>query len=942
MVNHRQDYQARSRIFHFFVLHITWDVVLSQLHYIIPEESKHGTFVGRIAQDLGLDIGEINSRMLHIVSRDEKEYFQVNLQNGILFVKETIDREVLCPNTPFCIIPLQVIVDKPVQMYSVDVEIEDINDNNPVFSSSVNNLLISEVRPAGSRFRLKAAIDPDLGTNSIINYELSASDYFALDFQKYMNQIKSLELVLKKALDREKQSVHNLTLTAYDGGKPRLSGSTHIIVTVEDFNDNAPVFDQPFYQCSVTENAVEGTLVFKLNATDLDEGRNGEIIYEFSNMVTGEASNIFSLNRYTGEIRVNGDLDFETVDMYEIQVDAMDNGDLQLVGHCKVLVSVVDVNDNPPEMMVTSLSVPVPENSPQGTTVAIISVHDKDSGSNGKVHCFISGGSPFKVNPAFRSDFSLTVSGPLDREVKEEYEVTIIARDEGSPSLSTTKILKIDISDINDNAPRFIQSVDTVFIKENNPPGTHIYTASASDPDIGQNSFITYSIKEQTVDGIPISSYISINPENGKVFALVSFDHEQIAHFQCLIKATDAGLQTLSSNLTLNIFIEDINDNAPTFTPLHSALTIKTSKSAEPGHLITKVKAVDLDSGYNAWTFYKLKESAGSGRTPFTIAHQTGEITLKRPFSDSDSDEYRLHVVAQDHGEPFMTAETQIVVSVVESGEELKFDNQETKVTGEEFSDENIYLVVAICVISTIFLITLIVFTVLRWQKYRDEVNELKENYKICSNTGGSWMYSQHTQYRISSNSLRPKSDLIVFTPNTSQTPGNEEQIHPQGALLNSSYKPKHPNPDWRYSASLKAAMQGAVHMEGAAVLRGAAVGLEQQWPTVSSATPELEGGEVSPPVGAGVNCNSWTFKYGPGNQKQPVPQIPQDFPENFIIPGSPAIISIRQDQQAAPGHSKSNFITFGKKEETKKKKKKKKGNKNQEKGNNQPDNNDQ
>ncbi|XP_077122262.1 protocadherin alpha-3-like isoform X7 [Ranitomeya variabilis] len=941
MLNQRQDYQARRTLVHFFLLQVSWDVVLSQLHYIIPEESKHGTFVGRIAQDLGLDIGEINSRMLHIVSRDEKEYFQVNLQNGILFVKETMDREVLCPDTPFCIIPLQVIVDKPVQMYRVDVEIEDINDNSPVFSSSVTNLVISEVKHAGSRFPLNIASDPDLGTNSITNYELSASDYFALDFQKYINQIKSLELVLKKNLDREKQSVHNLSLTAYDGGKPRLSGTTRIVITVEDFNDNAPLFDQPFYQCSVNENAVEGTLVFKLNATDLDVGKNGEILYYFSNMVSGEAKESFMLDKYTGEIRVKGMLDFETKKLYEIQVEAIDNGDYPHFGHCKVLVTVVDVNDNPPEMTVTSLSVPVPENSPQGTTVAIISVHDKDSGSNGKVHCYISEPSPFKVNPAFMSDFSLTVNGPLDRELKDQYEVTITAKDEGSPSLSTSKTLKIDISDANDNAPRFAQSIDTIFIKENNPPGSHIYTASASDPDIGQNSFITYSIRERTIDGISVSSYISINPENGKVFALLSFDHEQISYFQCHIKATDAGLQALSSNLTLNIFIEDINDNAPRFTPLHSEITIKASKSAEPGHLITKVKAVDLDSGYNAWTFYKLKDLGGAGKSPFTIAHQTGEITLKRSFTDSDNDEYRLHVVAQDHGEPVMTSEAQIVISVVESGEELKFDNQETKGNGDEFSDANIYLVVAICVISSIFLITLIVFTVLRWQKYRDEVNELKENYRICSNTGGSWMYSQHTQYNISSNSFRPKSDLIVFTPNNSQTPSNEEQVNPQAVLLNSSYKPKHPNPDWRYSASLKAAMQGAVHMEGAAVLRGAPVGLEQQWPTVSSATAEPEGGEVSPPVGAGVNCNSWTFKYGPGNQKQPVPPIPPDFPENFIIPGSPAIISIRQDQPSAQGH-KSNFITFGKKEETKKKKKKKKGNKNQEKGNNPTDNNDQ
>ncbi|XP_018422222.1 PREDICTED: protocadherin alpha-3-like isoform X2 [Nanorana parkeri] len=941
MFSLKQGYQPWNNLVNFLLVHISWDVVFCQLHYIIPEESKHGTFVGRIAQDLRLDLGEINSRMLRVVSRDEKEYFQVNLQNGILFVKETIDRELICQNTPICIIPLQVIIDKPVQMYRVDVEIEDINDNSPSFFSSLNHLLISELRPVGSRFPIEGAVDPDLGTNYITNYELSASDYFFLDFQKYMNQIRSLEIVLKKSLDREEQSVHNLTLTAFDGGKPRLSGTTQIVITVEDVNDNAPSFTQPFYQCSVPENAHKGTLVIKLNATDLDVGKNAEILYEFSKMVKEDVRNSFNLDKHTGEIRVKGNVDFETTSMYEIQIDATDNGEHPIVGHCKVLVTVVDVNDNPPEMMVTSLSVPVPEDSPQGTTVAIISVHDKDSGSNGKVSCYLLEHTPFKIYPAFTGDFSLTVNGQLDYEKKSHYEVLITAKDEGFPPLSVSQIVKIDISDVNDNVPQFQWPVDTIFIKENNPPGSHVYTASASDPDIGQNSFITYSVSGSTVDGIPISSYISINPENGKVFALVSFDHEQVTYFQCHIKATDAGLSPLSSNLTLNVFIEDINDNAPTFAPLYSAITLKTPKSAKSGYLVGKVKAVDLDSGYNALISYNFKDRLE--KAPFAISYETGEINLKRPFTDSDYEEYNLLVVAQDNGEPIMTAVTQIVITLVDPGEELKFEKDEYKNRNDEFSDTNVYLVIAICIISSIFLITLIAFTVLRWQTYRDEVNDLKESYKVCSNTGGSWMYSQHTQYRVqSTNSVQAKNDLIVFTPNNLQTPSNEELSNPQGAIINSSYKPKHPNPDWRYSASLKAAMQGAVHMEGAAVLRGAAVGLEQQWPTVSSATPVPEGGEVSPPVGAGVNCNSWTFKYGPGNQKQQVPQIPPDFPENFIIPGSPAIISIRQDQPSAQAH-KSNFITFGKKEETKKKKKKKKGNKNQEKANNNAaDNNDQ
>ncbi|XP_072256776.1 protocadherin alpha-3-like isoform X4 [Pyxicephalus adspersus] len=937
MVNYIEDYEARGWLVHFILLQMSWEFIFCQLHYVITEESKHGTFVGRIAQDLGLDMGEINSRMLRVVSRDEKEYFQVNLQNGILFVNNIIDREKLCLDSTVCVIPLQIIVDKPVHIYRVEVEIEDINDNSPAFPFGEYNLLISELKPAGSRFPLEGAIDADVGLNTITSYELSACDYFTLDFQKYLNHIRTLELVMKKSLDREKQSVHNLTLISYDGGKPRLSGTTQIIVIVEDANDNSPQFDQPFIQCSIPENAVLGTLIMRLNATDLDQGKNGEITYTLSNLLSPRIKDIFKLDPHTGDITLIRSLDFETTKRYELSIDATDHAENPMVGHCKVLVTVVDVNDNPPEMTVMSLSVPVPEDASQGTIIAIISVHDRDSGSNGKVNCRISDHTPFKLIPTFMGDFSLTVNAPLDREQKSLYDIVITATDEGFPPLSVAKTVKIDISDVNDNTPQFIQAIDTIFIKENNPPGVHVYTVSASDLDIGQNSFITFSLTDSTVDGIPISSYISINPETGKIFALLSFDHEQVAYFQCHIRATDAGLPPLGSNLTLNIFIQDINDNAPSFLPNFLETTIKTSNTAHPGHLVTKVKAVDLDSGYNAWITYSFMDS--TVKVPFVISQQTGEISLRRAITDSDSDEYRLVVLAQDHGDPIMTALTQITISLVESGEEMKLDHQESNGYNDAFSDANVYLVISICIISSIFLITLIAFTVLRWQKYRDEVNDLKESYKVCSNTGGSWMYSQESQYKLYLNSTQPKNDLMVFTP-SSQTTGNGNTSGE--AVIPNSFTPKHPNPDWRYSASLKAAMQGAVHMEGAAVLRGAAVGLEQQWPTVSSATPEPGGGEVSPPVGAGVNCNSWTFKYGPGNPKQPVPQIPPDFPENFIIPGSPAIISIRQDQPSTQAH-KSNFITFGKKEETKKKKKKKKGNKNQEKANNNAaDNNDQ
>ncbi|XP_053317771.1 protocadherin alpha-5-like isoform X2 [Spea bombifrons] len=945
MLGLMKDLQVKIQFIILFLLQMSQDLILGQLHYMIPEESKHGTFVGRLVQDLGLEIGEINSRMLRIVSRDEKEYFQVNLQNGILFVKDMVDREVLCPTIPVCVVSLQVIVDKPVQIYHVDVEIEDINDNCPVFSAKEYSMSIAESRLPGARFPLEGAFDSDVGTNSITSYELSTNDYFTLEFPKYIHQIRSVELVLKKSLDREKISVHNLTLVAFDGGKPRFNDTTQLVINVDDANDNAPTFNQSFYQCRVTEHVAKGTLVIKLNATDMDQGKNGKISYVFSKLVPLHVVSIFNLGQTSGEIRVNGELDYEDNNVYEIHVDAVDHGEPQLTGHCKIVVSVVDINDNPPEMTLTSLSVPVPEDAPQGTIVAIISVHDKDSGKNGKVNCRILQPSPFKINPALKGDFSVIVNTELDRETQSEYEIVITAEDEGFPPLSSSQTIKVVLSDVNDNVPLFLEPVSTIFIKENNPPGFHVYTASASDSDINQNSFITYSIIESTIGGIPLSSYISINADNGNVFALVSFDHEQVTYFQCHIKATDAGFSPLSSNLTLNIFILDVNDNPPAFVSHFSsdisAVKITTSTTAQPGQLVSKVKAVDLDSGYNAWISYKFKDLPVD--TPFGISAHTGEITLMRAYTESDSNVYKMAVVAQDHGEPPMTAVTQLLITFVNSGEGVKIENYyHLRKNENEFSEENIYLIISICAISSIFLVTLISFTVLRWQKYKDEVNELRENYRIYSDTVGSWVYSQQSQCKFYLNSTQAKNDLIVFTPNGVQSSVSEDNNSTgHGIIQNLLYQPKHPHPDWRYSASLRAAMQGAVHVEGAAILRGGPVGLEQQWPTVSSATPEPEGGEVSPPVGAGVNCNSWTFKYGPGNQKQPVPQIPPDFPENFIIPGSPAIISIRQDQPSNQGQ-KSNFITFGKKEETKKKKKKKKGSKNQEKGNNAVDNNDQ
>ncbi|XP_075712381.1 protocadherin alpha-13-like [Rhinoderma darwinii] len=762
-----------------FLLQMVLDLVFCQLHYMIPEESKHGTFVGRIARDLGLEIWEINSRMLRIVSRDDKDYFQVNLQNGILFVNNIIDREEICQRISVCVIHLEIIVDKPVQIYHVDVEIEDINDNYPIFSSKQYNIAIAESRVAGTRFPLEGAVDDDVGLNSVKNYELSPNDYFSVEIQKDKHQSESLEVILKKSLDREKEPLFNLILTAFDGGKPKLSGTAQLIISIQDVNDNAPTFSQSIYETYLLENALEGTVVVKLNATDADHGENGEVVYEFSNQVPPFVKLLFDLDKISGEIKVTGEVDFEQYSHFEIRIVAFDGGENPMAGHCKVLVNIIDVNDNPPEMLVTSLSLPVPEDSTMGTTVAIIRIQDKDSGSNGKVKCQITENVPFKLKLSLRDYYSLTVDGHLDREATDMYHIEIIAKDEGIPALSTSDTILVEISDVNDNVPTFNQHSDTIFITENNPPGSHVYTVSATDGDKKQNSFITYSLTESLIDGIPVISYLSINPENGKIFALLSFDQEQVSYFQCSIRATDAGFPTLSGNLTLSIFIIDINDNAPseytTFFNIDSKAAEIVPKSAKIGSVVTKVKATDADSGYNAWLSYDFKDP--TEKIPFGIGRHSGDITVIRPLFDLDHDEYKLFIVVKDHGEPAMSTTVTITIVITEYMQEINVEQNQKGIKSDDFSNSNIYLIMAICLISGIFLVTLVVYTGIWWQQCTQEIDELRQNN--MGSIARRWTYSMQRQHKLCMNGISHKNDLILFAQNLPQaldTEGNYNQ----------------------------------------------------------------------------------------------------------------------------------------------------------------------
>uniref|UniRef100_A0A9L0I558 Protocadherin alpha subfamily C, 2 n=1 Tax=Equus asinus TaxID=9793 RepID=A0A9L0I558_EQUAS len=929
-----------------FLLLAVWKVGSGQVRYSVPEEAKHGTFVGRIAQDLGLELAELVPRLFRVASKGRGDLLEVNLQNGILFVNSRIDREELCGRSLECSIHLEVIVDRPLQVFHVEVEVKDINDNPPVFSVSEQKLSIPESRLLDSRFPLEGASDADVGENAMLTYRLSPNEFFILDIINKKDKGKYPVLVLRKLLDREENTQLQLLLTATDGGKPELIGSVTLLILVLDANDNAPVFDRSVYEVKMYENSANQTLVICLNASDADEGLNKEMLYSFSSLVPLSLRRKFLMNERTGEIRVNDAIDFEDSNTYEIQVDVTDKGNPPMAGHCTVLVEILDENDNSPEVVVTSVALPVREDAQVGTVIALISVSDRDSGANGQVTCSLTPHVPFKLVSTFKNYYSLVLDSALDRESVANYEAVVTARDGGSPSLSATASVSVEVADVNDNEPAFSQPEYTVFVKENNPPGSHIFTVSAWDADAQENARVSYSLVERRVGERALSSYVSVHAESGKVYALQPLDHEELELLQFQVSARDAGVPPLGSNVTLQVFVLDENDNAPALLPPGAgsggdAVSRLVSRSVGAGHVVAKVRAVDADSGYNAWLSFELQPAAGGGRSPFRVGLYTGEISTTRVLDEADAPRQRLLVLVKDHGEPALTATATVLLSLMESGPAPKASSRASPgAVGSEVAlvDVNVYLIIAICAVSSLLVLTLLLYTALRCSAPPIEGACVPGKPRlVCSSAVGTWSYSQQKRQRVCSGEGQPKTDLMAFSPSvppgwSSGDSGDQHEI---------SGNPRQPNPDWRYSASLRAGMHSSVHLEEAGILRAGPGGPDQQWPTVSSATPEPEAGEVSPPVGAGVNSNSWTFKYGPGNPKQPGPG---ELPDKFIIPGSPAIISIRQE----PTNSqidKSDFITFGKKEETKKKKKKKKGNKTQEKkekGNSTTDNSDQ
>ncbi|KAM6923453.1 protocadherin gamma-A12-like [Xenentodon cancila] len=603
------------------------------------------------------------------------------------------------------------MLENPLELHQISLHVQDVNDNYPQFNKDLINLDIQESASKGARFPIEEAHDADIGKNSVQTYHLQKNDNFILGVGS-----NSVELVLDNELDREKLKELNLLLTALDGGSPQKSGTVVIHISVLDANDNVPVFSQAIYRTSLPENSPVGTLVLTISAADADEGLNAEVAYDFGH-ISEEVKSVFSIDNKRGDIRLATTVDFETVASFDLRVTAKDG--LGLTSYAKVLIDVTDVNDNAPVIILKSLSNPVPENASPGTEVGIINVQDRDSDKNRQVLCSIQEYVPFKLVPSIKNYYSLVTTEQLDRELMSDYNITITATDEGSPPLSSSKTVHLSLADINDNPPVFEDQSYSAYVSENNKPGSTLCSVSARDPDWRQNGTVIYSLLPGEVNGARVSSYVSVNGDTGVIHAVRSFDYEQFRSFQVHVMARDNGSPPLSSNVTVSVFISDVNDNSPQIlypAPDGSSfMTELVPKAAHGGSLVSKVIAVDADSGQNAWLSYHIIKSTDPGL--FSIGLHSGEIRTQRDVSESDNMKQNLIVAVKDNGQPSLSATCSMYLLIsdnlaeVPELKDISYDDKNSKLTS--------YLIIALVSVSTFFLTFIIIILGVRFCRRR-------------------------------------------------------------------------------------------------------------------------------------------------------------------------------------------------------------------------------
>ncbi|XP_054890836.1 protocadherin gamma-A10-like isoform X25 [Poeciliopsis prolifica] len=875
--------------------------------YSFPEEMERGSVIGNLAKEMGLEVSKLAARKARMeADGNGKRYCDVNLSTGDIVVADRIDREGLCGKKSLCVLTQELVLEEPLELRRIVLNIQDINDNSPQFKKKDIHFEIRESAVKGSRYRLEEAHDADIGINSVQEYSIGKNEHFRLNVISKSGGGKYSELVLEKELDREQTRTLTIVLVGTDGGAPRRSGTAVVHVTVLDANDNAPMFTEAVYRARLPENSPLDTVVVTVTAKDADDGVNGEVTYDFDHI--SDDNNVFSIDPKTGDVKLSGTLDYEAKSSYEMQITAKDGPGL--VSSSTLIIDVTDVNDNTPQTLIKSLKNPVPENTLPGTEVGIINVQDRDSYKNGQIRCSIQEDVPFKLVPSIKSYYSLVTTGQLDRELMSDYNITIIATDEGSPPLFSSKTIQLSVADINDNPPVFEEQSYSAYVSENNKPGSSLCSVSARDPDWRQNGTVIYSLLPGEVNGASVSSYLSVNGDTGVIHAVRSFDYEQFRSFKVQVMARDNGSPPLSSNVTVSVFISDVNDNSPQIlypAPEGSSfMTELVPKAAHGGSLVSKVIAVDADSGQNAWLSYHIVKATDPGL--FSIDLHSGEIRTQRDISESDSMKQNLIVAVKDNGQPSLSATCSMYLLIsdnlaeVPELKDISYDEKNSKLTS--------YLIIALVSVSTFFLTFIIIILGVRFCRRRKPRllfdgavaipgAYLPPNYSDVDGTGTLRSTYNYDAYLTTGSRTSDFKFVSSYNDNTlpadqtlKKSPTEFADIFGQSE---ESPEQKPPNNDWRFTQGQRPGPSGATGGPEVAMGTG-------PWPQ-----PPTEAEQLQALMAAANEVSEATATLGPGTMGLSTRYSPQftlqhvpDYRQNVYIPGSTATLTSNPQQQQA------------------------------------------
>ncbi|XP_063024551.1 protocadherin gamma-B5-like isoform X3 [Melospiza melodia melodia] len=898
-----------------------------RVRYAIAEELGRGSLVGPLARDLGLSADELPARKLRL--SEEKQYFTVNEENGNLYVNERLDREEMCGESATCSVSFEALVHNPLNIFHVEVAIEDVNDHSPVFSKTVLDLEIGEWIPPGARFPLEMARDADAGSNSMLTYQLTSNPSFSLSMKEKPGGKKQPELVLERVLDREKQSSIELVLMAVDGGDPARSGTVQVRINVTDLNDNPPVFSKNLYEARVAENLPVESVVLQVRATDADAGTNGRVFYSFGS-VPDSVRALFTIDSESGEVRTAGPLDFEEKNKYVFTVEATDGGGL--TDDCEVQIDITDENDNAPEITILSLSSPVPEDAPVGTVVALMKVRDRDSGENGQVSCELSGEAPLSIVASSGGSYKVVTSGGLDREQASEHRVTVVARDRGRPALRSSRELVLEVSDVNDNAPVFEEAAYSAYVAENNAAGALVLRVQARDADAGANGRVSYWLAGGSAGAAGAAPLVSVEARSGALYAQRSLDYEQCREFTVAVRAQDGGSPARSSTATVRVFVLDRNDNAPrVLWPAAAAGEAAggaaaapfevVPRSAEAGYLVAKVVAVDADAGRNAWLSYELVQA--SEPALFRVGLHSGEVRTARAVGERDAAKQRLVAVVKDHGQPALSATATLHVVLAESLQEALPELSERPAGAEAAAaaaELQFYLVLALALLSALLVLSVALAVLARLRRAGPPAvlrclgaqrfslagaafpadfceGTLPYSYNLCvppparAVPEAPWpppppvpiVSAEELLGGDSCEKVSSSSNLVV-----GEQPGNPDA--PQQAQ---------PNTDWRFSQTQRPGTSGSQNGEEAGAWPNNQFDTEMLQAMILASANEAADGNST--LGGGNGTMGLSARYGPQFTLQHVP----DYRQNVYIPGSNATLTNaagkRDAKNAAP-----------------------------------------